>query len=69
MTVLTEDAWAVRGVKPPPKREKPPTSEFTPEIVAGKWEVRDVQGKMVQDYANEHGIDLESIMERAGGKK
>jgi ribonuclease Z len=49
MTVLTEDAWAVRGVKPPPKREKPPTSEFTPDIVAGKWEVRDVQGKMVQD--------------------
>ena len=69
MTVLTEDAWAVRGVKPPPKREEPPTSEFTAEILAGKWDVRDVQGKMVQDYANEHGIDLESIMESAGGKK
>lgn len=27
------------------------------------------QGKMVQDYADEHGVDLKVIMESAGKKK
>jgi ribonuclease Z len=65
MAVITEEAWAVRGVKPPPKREKPPTSEFTPQIVSGMWDVQDVQGKMIKDYATEHGIDISKIFEKA----
>ena len=69
MAVITEDAWAVRGVREPLKREKPPTSEFTPDIVAGMWDTMDVQGQMIRDYATEHGIDLEKIMESAGDKK
>ena len=69
MAVITEEAWAVRGVKPPPRREKPPTSEFTQAILDGKWDVSDVQGKAVMDYADEHGIDLKKIMEQAGGGK
>jgi ribonuclease Z len=64
MATITEDAWAVRGIKAPPKREKPPTSEFTPYILEGKWDVRDVQGKLIKDYADEHGIDISKIMEK-----
>jgi ribonuclease Z len=63
MAVVTEEAWAVQGIKEPPKREEPPTSEFTADILAGKWDVKDVQGKMIQDYADEHGIDISTIME------
>ena len=68
MAVITEDAWPVRGIKPPPKREKPPTSEFTPAILEGMWDVSDVQGKMIKDYADEYGIDLSKIMESAKKK-
>ncbi len=65
MAVVTEEAWAVRGIKAPPKREKPPTSEFTKAILEGKWDVNDAQGKMIMDYATEHGIDLNKIMEQS----
>jgi hypothetical protein len=41
MAVLIEEAWSVRGVKAPPKRGKPPTSELTPYILEGRWGVRD----------------------------
>ncbi len=33
------------------------------------WDTMDVQGQMIRDYATEHGIDLEKIMESAGDKK
>lgn len=65
MAVVTEEAWAVRGIKAPPKREKPPTSEFTEEILSGKWDVSDAQGKLIQDYADEYGVDLSKIGEKA----
>ncbi len=68
MAVITEDAWAVSGIKPPPRRDKPPTSEFTPWILEGKWDVSDAQGKLIKDYANEYGIDLKKIMESAKKK-
>ena len=67
MAVITEDAWAVPGVKAPPKRERPPTSEITQWILDGKWDVSDAQGKLIKDYADEHGIDISKIME--AGKK
>ena len=33
--------------------EKPPTSEFTEYILKGRWNVSDVQGKAIKDYAEE----------------
>ena len=68
MAVVTEEAWAVRGIKEPPKRETPPTSEFTQYILDGRWNVSDVQGKAIKDYADEYGIDLSKIQEAAGKK-
>ncbi len=64
MAVVIEDAWPVRGIKPPPKREKPPTSEFTKAILKGRWDVSDAQGKLIKDYADEYGVDLSKIKER-----
>ena len=63
MAVITDDAWAVAGIKPPPKREKPPTSEFTEFTLAGRWDTMDVDGPLIQAYATEHGIDIQAIME------
>jgi len=68
MAVVTEDAWGVSGIKAPPKREKPPTSEFTPAVLKGRWDVSDAQGQLIQDYASEHGIDLSKIKEQAKKK-
>jgi ribonuclease Z len=65
MAVITHEAWSVPGLKPPPKREKPPASEFTPAILQGSWDVNDVQGKAIMDYATEYGIDVSKIMESA----
>ena len=65
MAVMTEEAWAVQGIKPPPKRETPPTSEFTREILSGMWDVSDAQGQMIKDYADEYGVDLSKITESA----
>ena len=53
------------GTKPPPKREAPPTSEFTEFILAGRWNTMDVEGQMIRDYATEYGIDLQKIMEQS----
>jgi ribonuclease Z len=64
MAVITEEAWAVRGIKPPPRREKPPTSEFTKWILDGRWDVSDAQGKLIKDYANEYGVDVKKIFEK-----
>ena len=69
MAVITDEAWSIRGLRAPPKRETPPTSEFTPEILAGRWDVRDVEGKAIKAYATEHGIDIKKIMESADKKK
>ncbi len=68
MAVVVEDAWGVSGIKMPPKREKPPTSEFTPAILQGRWDVSDAQGQLIKDYANEYGIDLSKIKEQAKKK-
>ncbi len=63
MAVVTEVAWAVRGIKPPPKREKPPTSEITSAILEGMWDMSDAQGKLIKGYADEYGIDISKIVE------
>jgi ribonuclease Z len=67
MAVITEEAWAVEGIRPPPKREGGPATEMTEKILRGRWDTMDVERRMMQDYADEHGIDMQSIMER--GKK
>jgi hypothetical protein len=67
MAVITEEAWAVEGIRPPPKREGGPATEMTEKILRGRWDTMDVERSMMQDYADEHGIDMQSIMER--GKK
>ena len=58
MGVVTEEAWAVRGIKPP-------TSEFTKWILDGRWDVSDAQGKLMKDYANEYGVDINKIFEKS----
>ncbi len=65
MAVITEEAWAVAGIRPPPKREGGPATEMSEKILQGRWNTMDVEGRMMQDYADEHGIDMQSIMERA----
>lgn len=67
MAVLTEDAWAVMGVKQPPKREGPPVSELTDFILEGNWDVSDVQDKVIDEYAEKYGVDKSKIYE--GSKK
>lgn len=69
MAVVTEEAWAVMGIRKPPKREGEKVSEFTQFILDGKWDVSDVQGKMIQDYADEYGVDASKIVETTGDDK
>jgi ribonuclease Z len=65
MAVITHEAWAVEGIRPPPKREGGPASEMTEAILKGRWNTMDVERGMIQDYADQHGIDIQSIMEQA----
>ncbi len=43
-------------------------AEFTKAILKGRWDVQDVQGKMIEDYANEYGVDVSKIFERRNAK-
>jgi hypothetical protein len=52
MAVLIEEAWSVRGVKAPPKRGKPPTSELTPYILEGRWGVRVYDGTYYKPFVS-----------------
>jgi ribonuclease Z len=65
MAVITHEAWSVQGIRPPPKREGGPASEMTEAILKGRWNTMDVERGMIQDYADQHGIDIQSIMEQA----
>jgi ribonuclease Z len=65
MAVITHEAWSVEGIRPPPKREGGPASEMTEAILKGRWNTMDVERGMIQDYADQHGIDIQSIMEQA----
>jgi len=65
MAVITEEAWSVAGIRPPPKREGGPATEMTKTILEGRWNTMDAEGRMMQDYADQHGIDMQSIMEQA----
>ncbi len=46
-------------------QKKPPKSEFTADILSGRWNVSDAQGKLIKDHADEYGIDVDKIFERS----
>jgi ribonuclease Z len=58
MVVSTDDAWAVNGPNPPPKPPAPGTvpDPLTDAIKAGRWNVDDVQGQMIQEFKKTHGM-------------
>jgi ribonuclease Z len=56
MAVSPDQAWSVPGPKKPPAPVggvPDPLSDF---IKAGKWPVDDVQGEMIQEFKQEHGL-------------
>ncbi len=65
MAVITEEAWSVSGIRSPPKREGGPSTEMSKKILEGRWDTMDAEGRMMRDYSDEHGIDMQSIMEKA----
>ena len=46
-----------------------PGFEQCDDALDGRWDVSDVQGKVIKDYADEFGVDLSKIQEQAGKKK
>ncbi len=58
MAVITEDAWSVPSLEPPPVRTTPPVNMFTKAIMSGRWDVSDAEQRMLKEYAEKYGIDL-----------
>ncbi len=61
MAVTTEDAWSVPSLEPPPKRTKPPANMYSKEIIDGRWDVLDAEGKMLEDCGEEYNIDVKKF--------
>ncbi len=61
MAVLTEDAWSVPTLEPPPARTTPPVNMFSKEILSGRWDVSDAEGRMLKEHADKYGIDLKTF--------
>ncbi len=61
MAVITEEAWAVPTLEPPPARTTPPVSMFSEEILGGRWDVSDVEQDMLKEHADKYGIDLKTF--------
>ena len=61
MAVITEEAWAVPALEPPPRRTTPPVSMFSKEILGGRWDVSDVEQRMLKEHADKYGIDLKTF--------
>ncbi len=61
MAVITEDAWSVPALEPPPARTKPPVNMYSNEILDGRWDVSDAEGQMVKEHAKKYGIDLKTF--------
>ncbi len=56
MTISPDQAWSVPGPKKPPSPVEgipDPLSDF---IKAGKWDVEDAQGKMIEEFKKETGL-------------
>ena len=58
MAVITEDAWSVPSLEPPPVRTTPPVNMITKAIMSGRWDVSDAEQRMLKEYAEKYGIDL-----------
>ncbi len=61
MAVITQDAWSVPTLEPPPARETPPTNMYSKDIIDGLWDVQDAEKKMLKEHAEKYGIDLKSF--------
>ncbi len=56
MTVSPDQAWSVPGPKRPPLPGKGVADPMTDFIKAGRWDVRDAQGKMIEAFKKESGM-------------
>jgi ribonuclease Z len=57
MAVVTDDAWAVPGAKAPPAGKKgqvPP--QISEAVLAGEWDVSDVESSMVGKFKEKYGL-------------
>ncbi len=61
MAVITEDAWSVPSLEPPPEREKPAVNMYTKQILDGRWDTSDAEKNLVEGFAKENNIDLETF--------
>jgi len=61
MAVITEDAWSVPALEPPPARTTPPGNMYSKEILSGRWDVSDAEGRMLKEHAEKYGIDLKTF--------
>lgn len=59
--VITEDAWSVPSLEPPPRRTKPPVNMYSKEIMNGRWDVSDAEGKLLRAFAEKYNIDLKKF--------
>ena len=58
MAVVTEDAWSVPGAKEPPTGKKGQVEpQLSKEILAGNWDVSDVEGRMVGEFKKKYGLE------------
>ncbi len=61
MAVITEDAWSVPALEPPPAHTTPPGNMYSKEILSGRWDVSDAEGRMLKEHAEKYGIDLKTF--------
>ena len=59
MAVATHEAWSVPGAKrsPPNEADDNPEAEYTDWILNGKWDVSDVEGKMLKEFMEKYGLN------------
>ncbi len=61
MAVITENAWSVATLEPPPARTTPPVNMYSKEIINGLWDVSDAEAPMLKEHAEKYGIDLKTF--------
>ena len=61
MAVITEEAWSVPSLEPPPVRTTPPVNMYSKEIINGRWDVSDVEQRLLNEHAEKYNIDLKTF--------
>jgi ribonuclease Z len=61
MAVITEEAWSVPALEPPPVRTTPPVNMYSKEIINGRWDVSDVEQRLLNEHAEKYNIDLKTF--------